>query len=68
MDESSGEEPILSTAASSTVAAILENATRLEADDIANGIGWGLGLFAGIVLVVAVGYFVMVRRTASVDL
>ena len=73
MDDYSGEEPgtTVATAIASTIASSLRNATNAtnstDEDIVASGLGWGLGLFAGVVLIVAVGYFVL-RRRSSVNL
>ena len=53
--EFSGEEPIV----------VVSAADRLH-EDVADGLGWGMGLFTGIVIVIAVMYLLMFRKTRRI--
>ena len=55
--DGSGEEPLLST--TQTVASLHRDAEL--------GLGWGLGLFTGIVLVIGVMYFLLYRSKRRVN-
>lgn len=57
MDEASGEEEVLLNKT------ITETANQV----VANGLGWGLGMFVGIVLVVSVTYFAFKRKSKYVN-
>jgi hypothetical protein len=63
MDETSGEEPtaIVSSTVGSTLAPLM-NMTSNSHQDVANGLGWGLGMFTGIVLLIGVIFIVTRRR------
>lgn len=57
MDEASGEEEVLFNQT------VSETANQV----VANGLGWGLGMFVGIVLVVSVTYFALRRKRRYVN-
>lgn len=57
MEEASGEEEVLFN----------ETVTETAHQVVANGLGWGLGMFVGIVLVVGVAYFAFRRKKRYVN-